>query len=256
MSGINPSDIFNPAPAQQSTPDVNSQTAPPQAGNINNPPVVETKEGGGTDTNGVVPKNNVTDDKSPLAQFDGLWDNDSKENSDEPAPLVQQIDSTKLGEVLSKVDFTKGVEKETLSKVAAGGEEAVGAVNQLLNKVGQQVAAQNVQITQKLIEQAVTATREATLAEIPELVRSASLQDSLATNNPVLNNPALKPIADMVQSQLQLKHPDATVTQLQQLTGEYLSGLADVLAPTKEQDTAKTGASTGAIDWDTWVQQS
>lgn len=236
------------APAQGQQPaQLNPTNNPAQ-----NPPPAAPASSAVTAPNGAVPADgNKPGDQSPGDKFATLWE---PPKTEEPKPGEQPAGLTpeKIMEAASKVDFTKNLSPEIIQKLQAGGADAVQASLEIQKQVAQQVYGQTLGVTQKLIERAVEQAQERFAAQIPNLVKSQSAQEALATANPAFKNPAVAPVVDAVKSQLQLKYPRATSQEIAQMAQEYFKEAAGVFAgkpPTSTQSTATAGE-----DWDSWIE--
>ena len=231
-----------PAPAT-TAPQTQTQQQQPQPGNI--PP-----EAGATDPNNpTVPATTETTTADPLAAFSDLWQPTQQANE---MPLFGNVDPKKLMEAAAKTDFSKAIPKDALAKIQAGGEEAVSAFTGALNQVAQTVFANNALTTAKLMDQALKKQEEIFAAKLPTLVKQHSVSDTLRSENPAFNNPAVQPLIQALEMKLAVKHPNATAAELTGMAKQYLEGLGTVFNPNKvSEQAAATTASLGE-DWDKW----
>jgi hypothetical protein len=235
--------IFGSAPAPQ-------PPVPQQVSNnpSNNPAPPAPHASGTTDPNGTVPPK---EKESPEDKFSKLWEptptdpNAQKEDSDAVTP--QQ-----MLEAASKVDFTKHITKDDMTKIAAGGEEAVQTLIQVMNKANQGTYAQSMLVTNKLIEKYFEKAKNDFASQVPNLVKRQSVNDSLLKENPGFNDPAVAPIVSMIQSQLAEKFPKASADELQQMAMDYFSGAAKKLSPPKKSASSDTKDDKGE-DWESWI---
>jgi hypothetical protein len=228
-----------PAPAPQPSPTNNLNTNP--APTPQNPP-------GNTAPNGVVPPDG--EKPSPDAKFNELWQ-PVKKDKEQTSP-EDSLTPEKMLEAASKVDFTKVLDAESLAKIKAGGDDAVQALAQLLNRTGQAVYGQSTVVAQKLAERAVAKAREEFAAEVPNLVRRHSNREALLTDNAAFKDPAVAPIVQAVQTQLEQKFPNATAEELKTLAREYFAHAAGKLNPTP---VAPVDPAKKDVDWDEWFTQ-
>lgn len=219
---------------------------PAPTNNLQDPPNTQTQTTPVTAPNGVIPEGG--NEPSPLKQFETVWqtpvEDPNKQNG--PAPLT----SEQMLEAASKVDFTKVLDQSMLQKITAGGEEAVQALAQILNKQSQTVYGQSTVVAQKLIEKAVSDAEARFTAQIPTLVKKQSLREATALENPAFNNPAVAPFIQAFQSQLAEKFPQASTAELQKMSKEYFLGAAEIFKPTPR--TTQTEAQKG-VDWDEYL---
>lgn len=240
------------------------QQQPPVGNNpAQNPPPQGTQQSSGTAPNGVVPKdsNQGTPDpkgdpnQSPLGKFEKLFENEPPSNQDDPSkqqpasPTPQQ-----MMEAAAKVDFSQILDQENLQKIAKGGEDAMAAMAQLLNKTAQNVYGRSIVVTQKLVEKAVSDAENKFAERVPDLVRRHSAKDSLVTENPAFKNPAVSAVVEMVQNQLATKYPNATASEIRSMAQEYFSGAAQILNPPKKSESTGSSSKKSNQDenWDDW----
>jgi hypothetical protein len=211
----------------------------------------------GTAPNGIVPEGGaaapVTDPSiaaSPLDEFSTLWDTDP--NAKATPEVTPTLDSTKLQEVVSRIDFSSAVTPENLAAIQAGGEGAVAATTEAMGAIAQQALMHSIKVSNKLIEQAIAKNSEKMEASIPEMLRAQNLSSNLTDTNPIFNNPAIKPIIEATQAQLLIKHPQATTKQLTEMAQKYVLASFKALNPEKPVDTTGADAPT---DWSTFLEE-
>lgn len=210
-----PNTVTAPGPAQPGNlpANVDPNAAPAQPAPAATPAVVETK------------------DESPLAEFNTLWE-DKPVDPNAPKPTEpKQLTAEDLQKVIGKADFSTGINPETMTAIAAGGNDAQKAFAAAMNTVAQQVMIQATLVNNKLTEKAVTEAVAATEAKMPDLLRSLSASDHLKTTNPLFSNPAVKPVIEATQAQLQQKFPNATAAELTEMTQNYIVAMGNAFAP-------------------------
>lgn len=244
--------IFNPQP-QQAPANTATPGAPANPGNMPPAATVSTADAGSA-PNGTVPNPMDTgampSDDSPLAQYKELWDTapiDS--NAPSPASTAPQLTQENVSKVVGNVDFTKSVTPEALAAISAGGQEAVAALASVINAVGQQSLTQATLVSNKLAEQQLERALEAHDARLPELIRSSNVTSHLADTNPLFSNPAIKPVIEATQSQLQAKFPNATPAEITKMTGDYIRTMGEAFAPAPV-----VTSGTGEANWDKYIQ--
>lgn len=234
-----------PAPAA-------SQPTPP--GNIPPFPNQVTAQSDGTAPNGVIPAGTPeASNTSPLDQFNSLWQ--PNENPAEPQPLIN-VDPKSLAEAASKTDFTKMLKPEQMQAIASGGEGAVAAFAQALNQVAQGVYAQSAFATTKIVEQAVAKARDQFNADIPNHVKKLQVSESLRSENPALSHPAASPILGAIESQLTMKHPQASSAEITKMAKQYLETFASAIGqPARDAADARAAADNkgSSTDWSTFL---
>lgn len=197
---------------------------------------------------------------SPLEGFKDLWQAPGKD-AKRPATegdLVPKlsVEPKKLLEAASKVDFVKHIPKEKLEAAAKGD---VAALAEVINSAGQLGYAQSANATAALIEQALT--RQAAVFKdqvMPEILRRHEVSASLQEDNPLFQNPAVKPVLDSIERQFLAKNPSASAAEVSKMAKEYVSVMASEILKAngmevseKPQQTQK-GSTRGNTDWEKW----
>lgn len=212
-----------------------------------NPAPQQTQQTQQTAPNGVVPAQS----DNPLEKFKEIWVEPKIDpNTNQPEPITVE----KLQEAAGKVDFAKVISAEQLAAIGQGGDAAVAAFGQALNKVAQTVYGQSAYATTKIVEQAVTQAEQKFASQIPNLINSQSSKNALVTENKAFQDPAVKPIFDMVHSQMTTKFPNASVTEINDMVKDMLKGMSNVFNPEaakkiKEASTSKVNAAEDFSDY-------
>lgn len=241
------SKLFGTTPAPVAPVVTPAQGAPAQQGNIPAVPAVTTNPDG-TPVVAAIPE---VKDESPLAPFKSLWEtapidpNAPKEPEAYKPPTAEEIQK-----VVAKADFSKNITPEQLAAVTAGGDGATEALMQLLNTVGQQSIAQSTMVSAKLNEQAMQAAIAAEVAKMPAAIRAQSVQAHLIDTNPLFDNPAIKPVIEATQLQLQTKFPNATPAEITEMTQKFVSAMGESFAPK-----AKVVEGIEADDWSNYLEK-
>lgn len=183
--------------------------------------------------------------KEGLDQFTDLWKPSESPTGAENNQLFN-VDPAKLMEAAGKLDFSKAVNPEQLQAIAQGGEGAMQAFAQAMNKVAQTVYAQNAMATTKIVEQAIARTKDGFLGELPQHIKRQQVNDSLRNENPAFSHPAAAPILGALQQQLSVKFPNATATELTSMAKSYLENFASAASPVQK---TQTEAAPGEVDW-------
>lgn len=207
-----------------------TQAAPP--GNIPAPQVAgQVNEAG--QVSGVVPALAPVEHKpeAPLEQFKGLWEPVSTPEGQGQPTQAPELTQESLQQVMGKVDFAQHVTPDTLAAITAGGEGAAAALMQALNSVGQQAMIQSTLVNNKLANQGVATARSEFEKQLPDLLRQQAVNNHAKETNPLLNNPAIKPIAEATQAQLLAKYPNATHAELTEMTVNFIQEMGTAFAP-------------------------
>jgi hypothetical protein len=207
-----------------------------------------------TPTNPAAP---VIEDKPappPMDSWKDLWQpvDTSKDGPDTTLPenLFAGVDPAKMLEAARKVDFAKSIPPEVLVKIAAGGPQAQEAFVTAMNDIGQRAYAQSSFASTKMIEAALKKYQEGVEKRLPSTIRAHSIADTIKQNNPAFSNPAAAPIVEALQSQLTVKFPNATATEINDMAKQYLTQFAALVAPppVKVDPTVKASE-----DWDKFL---
>jgi hypothetical protein len=243
-----------PTQLQQSQPQQQQQPT----NNPNQNQSIQTQQSPNTAPNGVIPQDGnkppegtaeKKEDQSPVAKFNDLWEPPKTEDGTPPST---GFDSQKWMEAAGKIDFTKVVSQEDLSKISAGGQDAVAAFANALNKTAQTVFGQATIVSQKMIDKRIEEAREEFSSQIPSLVRKQSMQDGLLGKNPAFANPAIRPLIEAVQAQIAERYPKATSGELEQMAQDYLAGAAQIISPPKQKQAQSDSKNRGAKDDEDW----
>lgn len=240
-------------PAQQAPAPTGSQSgaqpqAGVQAGNIPAAPVVSSDP-----NNPTVPTSSSEGsyEESPLAAYKDLWDNansKSQTSSDQPSVKLNPADVQK---VIAKADFASVITPEQLTAISEGGEPAQQAFMQAMNSVAQRVMLQSTLVNNRLAEQAISKAIANAESKLPDALRKYSSSDYARTSTPLLSNPAVKPIADAVQSQLLSKYPNATNEDITRMTKEFIQAVGEQFAPKPD---IVNNSATGETDWENFFR--
>jgi hypothetical protein len=224
---------------------------------VNQPgqPLPGTNSSGQTAPNGVIPagaQGAATPVESPLDAFKDVWQTTVKPGDSTDGPMFGNIDAKKLMESAGQVDFAKTISPEQMQAIAAGGEGAVKAFAESMNKVAQSVYAQSAFATTKIVDQAMARQQENFAKNLPSMVRKFSVNENLVAENPLLSNPALTPLVSALTDQLTGKNPNATSAEIQSQVNDYFASLGQVFAPKPVETAASRHAAKAAKseDWE------
>jgi hypothetical protein len=246
--------IFGNAPAVQSQP---APQAPVLPGNL---PAQNANPASATNptapasvvaATGNTPNNGAATPEAPqgLDQFKDMWNLTDAEKPKVPESAFAGVTPQAIQEVAGKMDFTKVVTPELMSKISAGGEEAAAAMITAIQLVSQQSFAQSSEAAMRLSERAAAQERQNLLAELPNLIKQQTVSNNLRTSNPIFEHPAAAPMLKSLQDQLQLKNPTATPEQIQSKAQEFLLSFATAANPQKQQTQTTANKGTDFSDW-------
>lgn len=243
----------NPSPSnvpQQNTPQ-NLPASPAQTTTPNNGVVPNS---GNPNPSNTQENNNPTGEavKSPLDQFTDLWKNDPKQLEGNQQQTFN-VDHAKLMEAASRVDFSKVITPDQLKAIGTGGEGAITAFSEALNKVAQTVYAQSAVASTEIVKQAISQAETKFASQVPSIVKRHQVSDGLRTDNPALSHPAAQPIITALEQQFTSKYPNATSSELRALATSYLTSFNDAVNPQKQALDTTTG-NKGETDWSKFLE--
>ena len=205
--------------------------------------------GGNTDTT-------KSTEPTPFAQFTDLWKNDDKSGDKNTGGVFGEIDPAKFSEAAGKINFSKSVTPEQLQAISSGGEGAVKAFAEAMNTVAQGVYAQSAFASTKIAEQAAAKVLENMRLELPAHMKKHTVSESLRSENPMFNNPAVQPLINALEFQLTHKFPNASAAEITTMAKGYISEMGTAFAPKADTTSSKDGKS-GAreeVDWSSYLQ--
>lgn len=171
-------------------------------------------------------------------EFASLWEPTlDKEGKPIPAsdPALSNginfnLDVGALDKHYSGIDFTKGINTELFNHVAAGGEQALAALPQIINHAVRQAVLTSAQGTARLVQGTVQNADTNIASLVQAEVKKLGLQDTVR-QNPVYSNPLYAPVVSMVQQQVLQKYPNATQADLSRAVDSYFKRLGSDLNP-------------------------
>lgn len=158
--------------------------------------------------------------QSPNVNFGELW---KMEPTQQPQAPNFKLDPQQLSQVSNNINFARAVNKDDLGKIVQGGEEAVGALMNVLNSVGREIFSTNAQFTSHMTESGYNTAQRAIDTGLPNLVKKQFTQNDLFQANPKLREPALQPLVMAIQSQISQKYPNASPTEVNSMVSQYFT---------------------------------
>lgn len=207
------------------------------------------------------PSNNPNNGNDPMGDFAKLWENppvDDKTKTPATPKYVPDIDPKALGETVGKMNFTGAMTPEVRQKILAGGEDGLNAMMELLNSVGRQAVATTYQAGQRMMAGAIERAESGFLEKVPGQVRNINTTMALG-DNPLVNNPAYKPLVDHVTAQFLDRFPKATSNQVSAAVSSYFDKMVSDVAGKNQSKTGpqsnvdKLRVGDGDADWMDWA---
>lgn len=209
-------------------------------------------------------------DQSPLADFNGLWEDtplaegeQAQPDWNDPLSIVpaMNVDPKKMYEAAQRIDFAKVMPKEKVEAALKGDSQAF---NDVINGVAHTVYANMALSTSRIVEAMMKQMAPKLFDALPSHIRKHVVSDTVNTDNPVFNDPAVAPMLDMVKERLQVKNPKANAKEISDMAKKYLAALAATVSGrkgkgggggelfnpdgSKKQDLTKTGR--GKESWE------
>lgn len=191
---------------------------------------------------------------SSLDKYVAMWQNattpDGKPVPQTGDPLAQPLfnfDAVKVQESANQMDFTAGINPETITKALSGDAAAfTEALNQGIRAAVVGMTMSNGQ----LINNAVVSNNQRITAQLPTHIKQHQLLDSSPDENPAFQHPAAQPLVQALKKMAFAKDPNAKVEDINKQISGFLSGFATALTEgdpanvKQQQQVAK-----GETDW-------
>lgn len=195
----------------------------------------------------------LTQAEKPMGEWENLWEPPKPvEGAPAETPSVFSVTQKQIMEAAGKADFKKALPNELITKILSGGEEAPVALADAFNMIAQQAYGQSSFAATKITERALREAQAKLEARIPEMIREHTVKDSLRTESPLFSNPAVTPMLEMIQGQMAVKFPNATASELRNMSKNYLQDFAKTFAP---KEAPSKSAST-EVDWTKFLGDS
>lgn len=189
--------------------------------------------------------------KTGIDAFDGLWELPKPKDGEAsgPTPLFTGTPETML-EAARKTDFRTAATPEQISAITKGGPDALNAMLELMNDMTQKAFAQSAHASTRLITSALDKSEFARVSDLSTHIKRNTVRESLRADNPLYSHPAVAPLLAGLESQLLVKHPDATSAEITQMARDYFGGVTDMFtAPARAEAAANAKKTSGETDW-------
>jgi hypothetical protein len=216
---------------------------------------------GGNNSGGEGGELTLGDDQ--LGDFKDLWQPDTNADgtpkTNTQTSFLPALDPTKLNEALGKFDVSKLITPEDSQAMIAGGQGAVTATVNVINKALRQSMATMYTANHRTMESAFTGAETRFLGKVPNSVKDVMTSDALTSSNAIMKNPAYAPMVNAVRQQFQDKYPKANPSEISSAVNKYFERMAGDLTKkepnageiaTSEAQKRKTGAPDANFeDW-------
>lgn len=182
----------------------------------------------------------------PMDRFSKMWDTPT---NSEVAPTFS-LDDKVVGEVAGAQDFMKGINPELMQKATSGD---VSALMQMMQEVSRNAYKASLQHSGKLSESFVSAREKFNDKSFSSKV-GKELTVSALSDTPNFQNPVVRKQLVMVAESLQRQHPDASPSEIADMSREYLTELSSAINP-QASNSDKT-KNKGPVDFNDWFDQN
>lgn len=165
--------------------------------------------------------------------------------------IVTQYNFTpeQLSEVTNKIDYSSYFTPEVKQSIMSGGDAAVQATVDINNAIARDMFAKNLVSTAKLMEHYSTQAQTKLDAMMAEKFKHLNTDNFVQTNNPALNAPEIKPVVDMVKSQIQTKFPNASQQEVNSMLTDYFQRVGGAFGLAPEQQNSNSKQAPVEQDW-------
>lgn len=199
---------------------------------------------GGQPGEGQMPGTNQTP-ANPLDAYKKMFDNAA--NTGQQAPEFK-LDPEVLGKVSSSMDFTKGVQQETVQKALAGD---VTSLMEVIKSVGQNAYRASIEHNTALTGAYLDQRSTFDTTKINGGVRQQLTQAELA-QTPNYEHPVIKNELNRIASQYARANPDASPQAIAKAAQTYINDLYSAMNPSQSGgDSSNAGG--GEMDWSKYL---
>lgn len=204
-----------------------------------------------------VPESKETPKEAPtgLDKFANLFDNEdekgAKKEGEEEAvgpfdPIALLNNDEAVETLLSKVDFTSAISKETQQKLASNAEDALPSMMQDVTKAAYLHALKSsVALTTKMVEDKLSEHSKTTSSQIDNTISDRELASAL----PEINNPIIKAGTKPYIAAFRKQNPSANATDIANYIREILREVNTTVNP----ETPEVKKSSNEVD--DWLEE-
>jgi hypothetical protein len=192
------------------------------------------------------PNNMSKDTQNPLDVYAKVFDTAAK-NSDIQAPPSFSLDPKVIGDVASKMDFTKGLNPEVMAKATSGD---AAAMMELIQQVGRNAYSASLEHTTRLTDTHLGQRSEFESKRTRNDVRSSMTAEAFASNanlqHPVVKKELNRIAADFAKSP---EYADATPKQIATDALAYFNEIHAAMNPADPTKTPAGKAKAAEFDY-------
>lgn len=191
---------------------------------------------------------------SQLDKFKAVWntptDAEGKPLAPQQDPLYQPLFQLKAEDVqkgAATLDFTAGIKPELFQAVAAGGEEAVAAMRQIMNETARAAFAGSVMNSQHLVNGGFAKHAQALDQVLPTRIRDHAV-NTTKSEDPVFSHPAVAPVVNSLRTVIAKNNPNLSAAEAQKQVEDFIGGIAEAIGASKQTQQQQTAAKEDT-DW-------
>ena len=197
---------------------------------------------------------------SGLDAFKDLWNNDAgdkeggKEKEFDPSSSLN-IDPAAIQKAVAEIDFSQVMDKDTVAKIAEGGDGAQAAFATSMNSLAQHVFSQSMIANATLVKQALSQSTGAFDSRAQQLMRQDKISSTVKDSNPAFKHPSAAPIVEAMQSQLSKKYPTASPQEISEKATQWFGEFAsEIQAPERKKKESQKKAD--EPDWEAFFGEN
>lgn len=200
--------------------------------------------------------------KSPLGEFKDLWEDTPPADGEQAQPdwndhssIVPKlkIDPQRLVASARKIDFRKAMDPAKVTAALKGDQEAFYEV---MNSVQQASFANTAMTMSRMAETMMTQLAEKLYSgALPHHFRKHAVNQTIDSENPIFQDPAVAPMLEMAKQRFQVKYPKASPQEIAKMAQKYVKDFATAITGNAGDPNAgsssgkKTGANSEETDW-------
>jgi hypothetical protein len=210
--------------------------------------------GGPSNNNPQGATNDPNTQKSPLDAYAKLWENIPDNEAEVPRfNIAEDVINKSAG----GLDFTRNLPDELREAVGTAFGEHAGTVEQLLNHIGRQIYATGIKHTSALTDKYLDVRKGFDQKGLGRTINEHMALTSIDGMEAAKKSPIVREHLKTIGQRLARQYPDATPSEIQDLTQKFFLEMAQAISPKnlqaqQEQDIAR--APGGAdFNWDDWA---
>lgn len=176
-------------------------------------------------------KGEDTTSTTPEDELNSLFTPTDKDHKDEvfdPSTLFAELDSAKVQEGISKMNFADGVLTPELSEaIIGGGQEGLAAMIQIMNAIAQKAVHTNFTVGTGLIQHGFSKAQPSWQQTTSTSLRDNNITDTIKAASPIFSSTIGAPLVEKLHKAIVAKQPNASkeeVTRIASIAVKSLLG--------------------------------